>query len=288
MTSLAKMLSVLELFSAEHPQWSAEDICESLDFSRPTGYRYVKELVEVGLLQRVANGYVLGPRIILLDYHIRMADPILRASIPMMRELVEKTGCDCVLSALYGTQLLDIHREAGSEHLDLTYGRGRPRPLFQGAAPKVILAFLPRARLKKIYDTFSTEIGERGLGKDWNEFRANMAKVRKTGHYLSLGELEAKLSGVAAPLLASDGSVMGAISLVTSTERMQLLDRTLLTDLIQNAASFVSLQISALPVAPPAPDATATPHIDTQRRKEKVFRDQQDRTVPPRSPRRHP
>ena len=258
MTSLAKMLSILDLFAADHPQWSAEEVCESLDFSRPTGYRYVKELVDAGLLQRVSNGYyVLGPRIILLDYQIRMADPVLRAAIPLMRDLVEQTGCDCVISAIYGNQLLDIHRESGNEHLDLSYGRGRPRPLFQGAAPKVILSALPRTRLKKIYDGFADEIAQRGLGQDWEGFRAFMAKVRKTGYYLSIGELEADLSAIAAPLMSSDTDVVGAISLVTSTKRMQLMDRAMVTELIQRNAAFISAQIGAAPTLP-ATAATAT------------------------------
>lgn len=245
MTSLAKMLSILDLFSAEHSQWTAESVCEALDFSRPTGYRYVKELVDTGLLQRLSNGYYcLGPRIILLDYHIRMADPVLKAGIPLMRDLVEQTGCDCVISAIYGTHILDIHRETGAEQLALAYGRGRPRPLFQGAAPKVILAAFPRTRLKKIYDTFAAEIAAVDLASDWDEFRSSMASVRKQGYYLSLGELEPEMSAIAAPLMTTDQEVVGAISLVTSTKRMNILDQAVLTELIRRTAGYISAQIN--------------------------------------------
>ncbi|MGL4409473.1 MAG: IclR family transcriptional regulator [Zoogloea sp.] len=268
MTSLAKMLSILDLFAADQPQWSAEAVCDALAFSRPTGYRYVKELVDAGLLQRVNNGqYVLGPRIILLDYQIRMADPVLRAAIPQMRELVEQTGCDCVISAIFGHQLLDIHRESGNEVLDLSYGRGRPRPLFQGAAPKALLSALPRTRLKKIYDSFADEIAQRGLGEDWNEFRTQMAKIRKAGFYVSLGELECDLSAIAAPLMSSETDVMGALSLVTSTKRMELMDRTLLTELIQRYANFISAQIAAGSAAPAKIEAMPAEETLTPRKR---------------------
>ena len=149
-SSLARMLSVLDLFSDHRTHWTAEAITEALQVSLPTGYRYVKMLVEAGLLQRAPDSsYTLGARIIVLDHYIRMADPVLQQGLPLLKELVEKTGFDCVVSALYGQQVLDTHREYGNAPALLSYGRGRPRPVFQGAAPKVILAQLPSAQLRK-------------------------------------------------------------------------------------------------------------------------------------------
>ena len=77
-SSLSRMLSVLDLFSDQRLQWSAEDISEALQVSLPTGYRYVRMLTESGLLQHSADSqYTLGPRIIVLDHYIRQADPVL-------------------------------------------------------------------------------------------------------------------------------------------------------------------------------------------------------------------
>ena len=67
-SSLARMLSVLDLFSDHQLTWTAEGITEALQVSLPTGYRYVKMLVDAGLLQRAADShYTLGPRIIVLE-----------------------------------------------------------------------------------------------------------------------------------------------------------------------------------------------------------------------------
>lgn len=78
MTSLNRMLSVLDLFTAARPVWEADCIVEALGCSTPTGYRYLKELMHAGLLQRFNGGYyALGPRITLLDYVIRSTDPLL-------------------------------------------------------------------------------------------------------------------------------------------------------------------------------------------------------------------
>ena len=50
MSSIAKLLSILELFSEGRPFLSAEEVAAELDCSIPTAYRYVRELVESGML----------------------------------------------------------------------------------------------------------------------------------------------------------------------------------------------------------------------------------------------
>ena len=243
-SSLARMLGVLDLFSEQRLHWSAEDICEALGVSLPTSYRYLKTLSDAGLLRRGPDAqYTLGPRIIMLDHFIRQADPVLQCGIPFMKELVAQTGFDCVVSRLHGDQLLDTHREHGTMPADLSYGRGRPRPLFQGAAPKVILAGLPTPQLHKLLDSHPAEIAAAGLPTDWPGFRRSFARIRKDGFYFSNGELEPNLAAIAAPLQQADGAVIGALSLVTTVQRMAVIDRSKLTPLIQRAAREISARL---------------------------------------------
>ncbi len=244
-TSLARMLSVLDLFSDQRLHWSAEDISEALGVSLPTSYRYLKTLSDAGLLRRGSDAqFTLGPRIVILDHLIRQADPVLQCGIPFMKELVAQTGFDCVVSSLHGDQLLDTHRELGSMPANLSYGRGRPRPLFQGAAPKVILANWTPTALHKLFDRHTEDIAASGLPSDWSAFRRYYSQIRKNGHYFSDGELESNLAAVAVPLYQADGNVIAALSLVTSVQRMAVIDRSKLTPLIQRAAQEISARLS--------------------------------------------
>lgn len=236
-SSLARMLGVLDLFDDTRLTRTAEEIATEMEVSLPTGYRYVRMLVEAGLLQRVENShYTLGPRIILLDHYIRKADPVLREGIPVMRELVEKTGFDCVVSGLFGTQVLDTHREVGGMPASLAYGRGRPRPLFRGGAPKVIVASFTPAQLHKLFDARQEEIALAGLPTEWSEFRRYYARIRKEGYYLSAGELEPQLAALAAPIEKPDGGCWGAISLVLDIARLSIVDTYKLAQLVMAAA----------------------------------------------------
>lgn len=240
-SSLARMLSVLDLFSDQCLHWSAEDISVALDVSLPTSYRYLKTLSDAGLLQHGVDArFTLGPRIIMLDHYIRQADPVLQCAIPLMKELVAQTGFDCVISSLHGDQLLDTHREYGTMPADLSYGRGRPRPLFQGGAPKVILAGLPTTQLHKVFDAHPADIAAAGLPTDWPGFRRYYSRIRKDGYYFSDGELEPNLAAIAVPLQQADGTVIAALSVVTTATRMAVIDRAKLTPLIQRAAREIS------------------------------------------------
>jgi len=215
-SSTARTFAILSLFSRTRSIWHTDEIIASLEFSRASGYRYVKELVDAGFLQKVSAGrYALGPRIIELDYQLRQSDPVLLAAVPVMDALAQKSRLNVILSALYGRdRVIDSHHARADNGLDLAYGRGRLRPLFHGAAPKVLLASLPRASLKRLYDSRAADISAAKLGASWQEFRRGMSLIREARFYLSLGEVEPHVAAAAVPVCNSDGEVLAAIALV--------------------------------------------------------------------------
>ena len=72
MSSLSKLLNVLDLFGPATLKIDPDTIAERMGLSRATAYRYVKELCDAGLLTRVDAGhYGLGPRVIELDWMMR-------------------------------------------------------------------------------------------------------------------------------------------------------------------------------------------------------------------------
>lgn len=245
MSGTARVLAILDLFSHQRSSWSPDEINETLQYSRPTGYRYVKELVAAGLLQKTSAGrYSLGPRIIRLDYEIRQSDPVLFASMNVMAELAARTRLTAVLSAMYGHQLIDIHHApATTDLLPFPYARGRPRPLFRGAAPKVILPLLSRATLVRIYDAFSDEIASSGMGRTWGEFRKRLSKIKKERFYLSIGEVEPQVAGAAVPVVNAEGDVIAALALAGSVADFEKIGMEAIREMLPIAGEEVSAQL---------------------------------------------
>jgi DNA-binding IclR family transcriptional regulator len=248
MSSIAKLLSILELFSEERPFLSADEVAAQLECSVPTAYRYVRELVESGMLVRFPGGeYGLGPRIIKLDYHLRMSDPLLKVGQPVMHELSEHSGFDVVMSRWYGDELVDTHRETHDVKLDLRYGRGRPRPLFLGAAPKAILSTFPKAKLAALFEQHAADIATSGLGDTLDAFRSSLLKIRRAGFYLSKGELEEGVSAIASPLFTDDsGEAVASLALIVPTPRLEFVNIERLVESIREAAARTSQRTRAL------------------------------------------
>ena len=254
MSSPSKVLSILSLFSQQRPVWQPEEICEALNFTRATGYRYIKELVDFGLLNKVsARHYSLGSRIIELDYQLRGSDPVLLAADPVMHELSMKTGKELVLTVLINRRhVIDTHRvrAVNPTTTSVARSRGRQRPMFRAGAPKILLSCLPRHQQKQIYQSHAEEIHTNDMGSSWDEFRAKLDQIRKAGFYMSWGELEPGMGAAVVPVFNPDGDIVAALNILDSPDNIRNTDPVRIKALLEEAAWKIR-QRQAYPDLPP-------------------------------------
>jgi DNA-binding IclR family transcriptional regulator len=234
------MLNILTLFSIEEPVLDADIICEKLNFSKPTGYRYIKDLVSHGILQRLHGGqYTFGPRISVMDYISQQSNPILRLSIPFMLDIVEQTEFNCCLTQFYEDYCIDIHHEGYKESSLLSYGRGRPRPAYAGAAPKIILANTTTKIQKLIFRNFQDHYIASEFALTETEFLDKLNQTKKQGYYVSKGELETHLGAIAVPIIYSNKAFPLALSIVGSVKRFNLIQVETIVEMLTKAAKHI-------------------------------------------------
>ena len=221
MSSLQRMLTVLDVFSDEVPVWTVEGLVDALGYTRSTVYRYVRELCEAGLLAPVGRGgYILGPRIIELDRQIRDCDPLLTRGRDIVRELMPEMGEGVMfLASLLGDDVVSVYQEATPGSIAISYSRGRPMPLFRGSASRVILAHLPERRLSRLFLRHGREIAEAGLGAGWEEFRVALSDMRKRPYLTSRAQIDPGVFAVSAPVFDGDGAVMASLTFVMPEDR---------------------------------------------------------------------
>lgn len=220
-SSLARMLAVVDLFSAAAPLWTVERIAARLGYTRATAYRYVGGLCEAGFLSRIAQGaYALGPRIVELDREMRLGDPLLRGAERVMPALLRPDfGQLALLCSLFRDRVLCIHQLGRDRALTLSYSRGRPMPLFRGATSKAILAYLPDRRLARLFQNHRRQIREAGLGRTRAEFMQSLRAIRRQGYSVTRAEVDAGVVGVAVPLFGAERGVIGSLSVVFPAAR---------------------------------------------------------------------
>jgi DNA-binding IclR family transcriptional regulator len=146
---LSRMSALLNSFSISKPALTVAEAAGLIGASEATAYRYLGELCHAGLLAKRTGSYVLGPKIIELEYITQTCDPIMRAGEKVMRDLADTLGCHVLLCNIYHETIVNVFHAVGRDPLPLTFTKGRPMPLFRGSQARAILAFLERRRLRR-------------------------------------------------------------------------------------------------------------------------------------------
>ena len=258
-SSLVRMLAVLDAFTSAKYAWTVEELAGHFGYTAASTYRYVKALCKAGLLLRLPRGlYVVGARVIELESLIRQTDPITKAGLPILQDLARETGCDALLSNVYGSHLVNVAHEPGVVSLELSYLRGRSLPWFKGAPSKAVLAFLSRNRVRQL---FETTFGAPADEEYWPAVLKELRAIRKTGYCISLGELDPDVIGFGAPVILED-EVIGSISLVCSTQRARFLNLETIGNALKLHCAALACRLSSSEMAPAArdvPGVSATP-----------------------------
>ncbi len=218
MKSLKKMLKVLRLFQADKLDWTVEEMVHALGYPQATVYRYVKALNEEGLLISVPGvGYTLGPRIVELDYILRISDPLIKLGRPFMLELVKEFPCYAMMFRYYQHKILCVHQERGGENFVSSHVRGMPSSLERGAAANVILAHLNRQKLQRLLDTPSAQ-AKTELPSDAGLLQGQLSHIKANGFAVTHGELTPGVCGTAVPIIDHRKNVVGSL-LVSMPEK---------------------------------------------------------------------
>ncbi|TCM71036.1 IclR family transcriptional regulator [Acinetobacter calcoaceticus] len=242
LSSFGKILTVLDLFSVSRPVINVDLICDELGLSKPTSYRYLKELVSADILQRLSGtsgDYTLGPKIAVLDYISRTTDPLVQISTPFMKEIAERTELCCLLTFLNRDYCIDVHHEVYKDVRLLSYGRGCPRPVFMGSSPKVIMAHLSKQKIQEYYQRFSPQLSKLDFAQDEESFIAQMRKIKKQGYYLSRGELDPNVSGLSVPIKFSNKEAPFALTVVASKNRFEFINVDKIIEILQEHAAQI-------------------------------------------------
>lgn len=250
-TSSDKMLSIIDLFTPEAPDWTVEAIALRLQLSGSTAYRYVRSLTNAGLIFSVRPGhYLLGPGIIYYDRLLRLADPLIRHAEPLLRELSMRFDMPGVLfvARMHHQHVMPI-LEVPLTHVRFPtrYLRGALIPVALGAPELAILAFQPIRSVKRHH--LNANPGSHARSSDaWRALKRAMRETRSRGYALDLGGIDPGVAYIAAPLRRSDDSITGSLvlgmSLVLATPELTTRTARLLQETAQTLSERIESEVS--------------------------------------------
>lgn len=221
-TSLERLLSILSLFTEDHLEWTPDEMIARLGYSRPTLYRYVRTLRDAGLLtDHGGHGLMLGPRVVELDYLMRMSDPLVADGQPRLETLAAQHPSTTFLVRWYGRKLLCIASACSTPDPVSSYPRGRPMPLARGAISRVILANLPKRQMLARVSEDLEDLRAVGLGDTAEEVIEALRQVRREGVAVAHGEVTPGVIGIAAPVFDATRVPVAALCMTLSAHRIQ-------------------------------------------------------------------
>jgi len=179
---------------------SLADLQRETDLPRPTAYRLATALERHGVVVRDAAGrFQLGHR--LAAWGAVAGRGLPDAGRPVLARLGEETGESAQLYVREGDTRVCVAVHERPSGLRDTVPLGAVLPLDRGSGGKVLLAWAT--------DAASFTVSAKDL-----------ASVRKRGYAASVGEREAGVASVSAPVFGSPGAVVAAVSVSGPIDRL--------------------------------------------------------------------
>ncbi|WP_108663147.1 IclR family transcriptional regulator [Acuticoccus kandeliae] len=244
MSGLRRFVDILKLFGIEQSDWTVQQISERLGVPASTVYRSVRELAATGFIEPSIEGhYRLGASFIEFDRLVRLTDPLVRKGTPLLADIVDQAQIPCVavVARLYDSRVMCVaDRASKGSTIHTSYERGLPRPLTLGATSKAILAQLQPRKLAKLieHEDWSSRPGTAATSAE--EFRKELAAIRKRGYCIGRGEVDEGLVGIAAPLSVAERAITGSLSLVVRASDVDASIERRLILLVVSSAGLLS------------------------------------------------
>jgi DNA-binding IclR family transcriptional regulator len=175
-------------------------LVEATGLPRATAHRLAVALEVHRLIGRDVEGrFVLGPRV--AEFAATLPDPLVSAAAPVLAWVRDECGESAQLYRRDGAERVCIAAAERSTGLRTTVPVGSRLPLTAGSGAQVLCAWDP------------------GLAETHFHPRA-LAEVRKRGWAQSIGQREAGVASVSAPVRSTAGDVLAAISISGPIERL--------------------------------------------------------------------
>ena len=203
---LDRTMAILD--AVERGARSFTAIVEATGYTRSTTHRLIKAMEDHGLITLDGGrGYRLGPRLLGLVMAAARDLPLRDLARAALQRLATSSGESAQLYILDGDRRVCIDAVESSSELRTIVAVGATLPLTRGSAGKVFLAWLPEPHRELILRAL-----ERDDPPAATHLRTQVGTARRRGWADSVGEREAGVASVSAPVLDRGGCLVAVVS----------------------------------------------------------------------------
>lgn len=213
-TSFNRGLDVL-IAVARNGQVTVPDLAEELDIPQSTVYRYIRSLRDYALVEDASGVYIPGWRLLDLAGHHLVHARLAEVGGTILQDLTHQTGETAVLTVRAGSHAICLRQSVSPQPDHYAFRINQLLPLHAGAGSRVLLAYAPRP----VVDMSLTHLTRYSPNTPTAErLQDLLAKTRRDGFTLSLGEFQEGAVAIAVPVFA-EGELVCSLTVAGPRER---------------------------------------------------------------------
>jgi DNA-binding IclR family transcriptional regulator len=230
--------------------WGVREVAKGVEMNPSTVHRLLGLLEDEGLVRQEGPGgaYGVGDELLRLAWTTAGTNPIERAAVPHMQDLVAQTG-ETATFGLYDAgrrQTCVVAVVESDEPFRYVMRLHEWRDLHTGASGRAVMAFLPDdVRADVIERTRLAPATEHTI-TDPRALEHVLADVRAKGYAFSQEERRLGGVGIAAPVFGSGGRVAGEVGVSVPTQRFDVGDEGRLAVPVLDCARRISEAIGGV------------------------------------------
>lgn len=209
--ALARGLAVLAAFGSGRQRLTQADLARRLDLSRATVRRAMLTLEHLGYLVSDGRSFELSPRILRLAEGYLTSNAVSTVVQPACERICAQLQESCSVAVLDGPEAVMIARAVPQRLIAIGAGIGYRVPTLSSSLGRVLLAHLDPQRLA------AQHVDPADLAQLDSH---DGDRIRADGYCYVQGDVEAGFQSIAVPLRRWDGSVVAAMNVGCSVERL--------------------------------------------------------------------
>ncbi|CAJ0816680.1 IclR family transcriptional regulator [Ralstonia flaminis] len=248
--SVDSALSLLTLV-AEHPGLGVTELSNRLGINKSRAFRllHTLEAHRFVILDAKTSTYALGPQAFVVGVAAAAQDAVVRTAHRHMLLLNQQVNETIILRVREGQETVCVARCETSHEMRIIGRVGNRRPLWYGAAGKVLLAFAPQ-EVRAQYLGKVKQLAAESLGPEPQVIAEQIAAVQQKGYATSFGEVTPGAAAVSVPVRDVSGMAVAALSISGPDTRITARDVPQLLEPLLACAASIGRELGYNPPPP--------------------------------------
>jgi len=243
--AVSRALAVLRSFYQEGPSLSLTEVASAAKLDKGTARRILLTLVQDGfaVLDPQSQKYSLGLEILKLAGAVPERRDLRQIASTILSRLAKTTGSTVFLSVYHDGSAICLDQFHSDRSVEVRWWIvGGQLPMNCGAAPRVLLAYLPDDEVSRVLARGTTRLTPFTTTEP-KALMEELEAVRRNGWSVAVDDVYEGLAAIAMPVFDPDGTLVAAVSLTGLTPSIIRNGQPSFLDELRNAVRDISASL---------------------------------------------